>query len=195
MNNVLNSPEIATREAVQWFSSLWNLLPNPDVVLKKSGKTLADYRELLYDPHTSACEQSRKSGTLALEWTLQADESDRNAAQMQARVHECLERLNLYNVIEQMLDAPFFGMQPLEVLWDVQDGLVLPSAVVGKPPEWFAFDAQNVLRLKTRDNFLEGIELPPYRFLVVQHRPTYINPYGVAVLARVWWAQFFKRNV
>jgi SPP1 gp7 family putative phage head morphogenesis protein len=191
----LTSPQIATREAVQWFSSLWNHLPNPDVVLKTAGKNVDAYRELLYDAHTAACEQSRKSGTLSLEWMLQSDATDAQAAQQLATVQQCLERLNVLSVMEQMLDAPLYGLQPLEVLWEVQNGLVLPSAIIGKPPEWFVFDSEGALRLKTKDSMLEGVELPPYRFLVVQHRATYANPYGVAVLSRVWWAQFFKRNV
>ncbi len=191
MKTDLTSPEIATREATQWFASLWNHLPNPDVVLKKAGKNIGDYRELLYDPHTAACEQSRKSGVLSLEWALQSEAKDKTAA----RVQECFERMNLYSIIEQILDAPFYGLQPLEVLWEVNGGILLPSAIVAKPPEWFVFDTDGNLRLKTKESMSEGIELPLYRFLSVQHRATYQNPYGVAVLSRVWWAQFFKRNV
>jgi SPP1 gp7 family putative phage head morphogenesis protein len=187
----LTSPEIATRQAALWSSSLWNQLPNPDAILRKTGKNIGDYRELLYDPHTGACVQSRKAGALKLEWMLRSEENDATIETVRA----CFERLNLYNIIESILDAPLYGFQPLEILWEVREGFLLPSAVVAKPPEWFMFDVDGNLRLKTKDSTIEGVELPPYRFLVVQHRPTYLNPYGEAVLARCYWAQFFKRNV
>lgn len=183
--------EVATIRAVEWFTTFWNLLPNPDVVLKKANKNLDSYRELLYDPHTAACEQSRKSGTLSHEWMLQADESDTFADVVRQR----LEQLNVYALMEDILEAPFYGFQPLEIVWEVQNNFILPATIVGKPAHWFLFDLDSQLRLKTKESPLEGIELPPYRFLTVQHRRTYINPYGTAILARVWWAQFFKRNV
>lgn len=190
-NKHLTSQAIATRQAVEWFSQIWGLLPNPDVVLQKSGKDISAYADLLYDPHTSACIESRKSGTLSLEWTLQAEKNDALAVLLQER----LEQLNVYRVIEEMLNAPLFGFQPLEVEWELVNNLLLPRRIEAKPQKWFGFDDDNALRLKTIEAPIDGIELPPYRFLTVQHRATYENPYGTAILSRVFWAQFWKRNV
>lgn len=191
MNKQLTSQAIATRQAVEWFTQLWGLLPNPDVVLEKSKKDISAYAELLYDPHTSACTESRKSGTLSLEWTLQAEKNDALAALLQER----LEQLNVYRIIEEMLNAPLFGYQPLEVEWELVNNLLLPTRIEAKPLEWFGFDEYNTLRLRTIEAPIEGIPLPPYRFLTVQHRPTYKNPYGTAILSRVYWSQFWKRNI
>lgn len=191
MNTSVIQPEIATREAVQWFTNFWNMLPNPDVILKTNGKTIDYYGQLLYDPHTAACEQSRKAGTLSLEWMLETEKEDATTA----KIKECLQSLNLYQVIDEILNAPFFGLHVAEILWEVRDGLVLPKAIVGKPASWFVFDNAGNVRLKTKDSMLEGQELPPYRFLTVQHRGTYENPYGVAVLSRCYYPSLFKRNV
>ena len=42
--------EIVTRKRALNFYSLVNILPDPDIVLKKQGKDLRIYRELLCDP-------------------------------------------------------------------------------------------------------------------------------------------------
>lgn len=167
------------------------MLPNPDVVMKKTGKTLADYRELLYDPHTAACTRSRKAGVTSLEWMLEHDDTDDKAVIVQER----LGKLKLYNLIENLLDAPLYGMQPCEVLWEVSDGMLLPKEITAKPADWFIFGSDGALRLRTRENALDGVELPPFRFLVARHNHSYFNPYGESILSSIWWAQFFKRNV
>ena len=64
------SEEIATRKRSINFYSLGTYLPDPDIVLRKQGKDVRIYKELLCDPHVFACVQSRKAGVLSLEWDL-----------------------------------------------------------------------------------------------------------------------------
>ena len=54
--------EIATRKRALNFYTLANILPDPDIVLRKQGKDITIYKELLCDSHVYACVQSRKSG-------------------------------------------------------------------------------------------------------------------------------------
>ena len=58
--------EIATRKRALNFYSLANILPDPDIVLRKQGKDVRVYKELPCDPHVFACVQSRKSGVLTI---------------------------------------------------------------------------------------------------------------------------------
>ena len=62
--------EIATRKRALNFYSLANILPDPDIVLRKQGKDMRIYKELLCDPHVYACTQSRKAGVLSLDWEI-----------------------------------------------------------------------------------------------------------------------------
>jgi len=87
-----------------------------------------------------------------------------------------------------------FGFQPIEVVWEVRNGLVVPLKVEAKPQEWFCFDKENNLRLKTRENFYEGTIVPERKFLCPQHNPTYANPYGEKLLASVFWPVTFKKG-
>ena len=72
--------EIATRKRALNFYSLANILPDPDIVLRKQGKDMKIYKELLCDPHVFACTQSRKAGVLSLDWEINRGlDKDENA--------------------------------------------------------------------------------------------------------------------
>ena len=184
--------EIATRKRALNFYSLANILPDPDIVLRKQGKDISIYKELLCDPHVFACVQSRKAGVLSLEWAINrgSEEKDKIAQE----IENLLVNLDIHKLISDILDATQFGFQPLEIMWKRdKSGHVMPARVVAKPPEWFCFDDDNNLKFRTKENYY-GIELPDKKFLLVQNNPTYNNPYGERTLSRVFWNVTFKKG-
>lgn len=185
------SDEIATRKCALNFYSLANILPDPDMVLKKQGKDMRVYNELLYDPHVFACVQSRKSGVLSLEWEINRGlDKDENVQLLE----ELLKKLDIYKFIDDILNASQFGFQPLEIIWKREkSGKILPASIVGKPSEWFCFDEENNLKFRTKENYY-GEELPAKKFLLAQNNPTYNNPYGDRTLSRVFWPVTFKKG-
>ena len=78
-------------------------------------------------------------------------------------------------------------------MWENQNGLLLPVAVVGKPQEWFVFDEENRLMLRTKDN-RNGDLVPEKKFLLATQQADYMNPYGRADLAMCFWAATFKKG-
>ena len=183
--------EIATRKRALNFYSLANILPDPDIVLRKQGKDIRIYKELLCDPHVFACTQSRKSGVLSLNWEINRGlDKDKNAK----AVEELLKKLDIHKLISDILDATQFGFQPLEVIWKkTKTGYVLPEKVVAKPQEWFCFDDNNNLKFRTKSDYYGEI-VPDKKFLLVQNNPSYNNPYGERTLSRVFWAVTFKKG-
>ena len=182
--------EIATRKRSLNFYSLGYMLPDPDPVLRKQGKDMKVYRELLCDAHVFACTQSRKAGVLSLEWDInRGTDKDQNAQ----KIEDLLKGLDIYQLINDILEASFFGFQPIEILWQKLDNLVLPSALVAKPPEWFCYDDENNLKFRTKENYW-GEELPDKKFLCPQSNASYDNPYGERVLSRVFWPVTFKKG-
>ncbi|MBO6181516.1 DUF935 family protein [bacterium] len=183
--------EIATRKRALNFYSLANILPDPDIVLKKQGKDIRIYRELLCDPHVFACVQSRKSGVLSLEWDInRGSDKDKNAEEIET----LLKKLNMQKLISDILDATQFGFQPLEIMWERdKSGHIFPKSVIAKPQEWFCFDDDNNLKFRTKENFYGEI-VPDKKFLLAQNNPTYNNPYGERTLSRVFWNVTFKKG-
>ncbi|MBR6127963.1 DUF935 family protein, partial [bacterium] len=183
--------EIATRKRALNFYSLANILPDPDIVLKKQGKDIRIYKELLCDPHVFACTQSRKAGVLSLDWEINRGlDKDQNAEDLE----NLLKKLDIQKLISDILDATQFGFQPLEIIWKKdKSGHIMPEKVVAKPPEWFCFDDDNNLKFRTKENYY-GEVVPNKKFLLAQNNPTYNNPYGDRTLSRVFWNVTFKKG-
>ena len=182
--------EIATRKRALNFYSLANILPDPDIVLKKQGKDIRIYKELLCDPHVFACIQSRKAVVLSLDWEINRGlDKDQNAED----IENLLKKLDIQKLISDILDATQFGFQPLEIIWKRdKSGHIMPERVVAKPPEWFCFDDDNNLKFRTKENYYGEI-VPNKKFLLAQNNPSYNNPYGERTLSRVFWNVTFKK--
>ena len=182
---------IATRQRALDFSAFGLVLPNPDPILKAQGKDIATYRDLRTDAHVGGCIRRRKSAVKALEHGL---DRDRSPSRVAKAVESILGDLDLDRIIGEMMDAVLYGYQPLEISWKRVGSLLVPGEVVGKPPEWFCFDPDNQLRLKTRTNPNQGELLPEKKFLLPRQDATYQNPYGFPDLSMCFWPTFFKKG-
>lgn len=185
------SDQIATRGRSIDFQALGMYLPNPDPVLKAMGKDIKIYRDLRSDAHVGGCIRRRKGSVLSLEHGLDRGKS---TSRVGKQVESILARLNLKQVISQMLDAPLYGYQPLEILWDRVGKVPTPVAIVGKPPEWFVYDQDNQPRMLTKASPIQGELLPDHKFLFARQDPTYDNPYGFPDLSMVFWPTTFKKG-
>ena len=182
---------IATRDQSINFSALAGFLPDPDHVIRKKGKGISILKDLSTDPHIWACMQSRKSGITSMEWDINRGKTKSNQAKTIAKI---FQDLDIYKIISEILDAPFWGYQPLEIIWQKSGNLILPVDIIGKPPEWFAFDSENKLRFISKTNRQNGQIIPEYKFLCPQYNPSYNNPYGERVLSRCFWPATFKKG-
>ena len=182
---------LASRQTVQDFSAFGLILPNPDPILKAQGKAISTYRDLRTDAHVGGCIRRRKSAVKALDHGL---DRGRAPSRIAKAVESILADLDLDRIIGEMMDAVLYGYQPLEIMYQRVGNLLVPSDVVGKPPEWFCFDPGNALRLKTRANPMTGELLPPMKFLLPRQDATYQNPYGFADLSMCFWPVFFKKG-
>jgi phage gp29-like protein len=182
---------IASRERSIDFMSAFSLyLPDPDPILKKAGKDIKVYRDLLSDAHAGACALSRKAGVKSLEWELDRGKSKSKQAKL---ITDLFANLDLDRIIGEILDAAMFGYAPIEIIWEKAGKYILPSDLAGKPPEWFNFSTDNELQFRTKEKWT-GEPVPPRKFLLPRYNPTYDNPYGERVLSRCFWPVTFKRG-
>ncbi|QOK96803.1 DUF935 domain-containing protein [Ralstonia pseudosolanacearum] len=185
------SDQIATRGRSIDFYGLGMYLPNPDPVLKALGKDIKVYRELRADAHVGGCIRRRKAAVKALEWGLDRDKAKSRVAKS---VEAIFADLDLSRIITEMLDAVLYGYQPMEVIWGKVGSYLVPVDVVGKPANWFLYSPENELRFRTRQNMIQGEELPPRKFLVPRQDASYDNPYGFADLSMCFWPTTFKKG-
>ncbi|KAF3999055.1 DUF935 domain-containing protein [Glaciimonas immobilis] len=186
----LLADQIATRATASGVASIGMLLPNPDPVLRKLGKSIQVYRDLRSDAHIGGCIRRRKAAVKALKWDIERGQAN---ARVTSALQAIFARLPMQRIIGEIHDAAFYGYQPLEVIWGNLDGLIVPVDVIGKPAEWFAYDDQNQPRFRSNNAPHPGELLLPRKFLIARQDPTYENPYGQPDLARCFWPTKFKQ--
>ncbi|KWZ43755.1 hypothetical protein WS72_13410 [Burkholderia savannae] len=182
---------IATRARSIDFFALGMYLPNPDPVLKALGKDIRVYRELRADAHVGGCVRRRKAAVKSLEWGLDRGKAKSRVAKSIADV---FADLDLSRITTEMLDAVLYGYQPMEITWGKVGNFIVPVDVVGKPADWFVFDPDNQLRFRSKENRIQGEELPARKFLVPRQEATYLNPYGFPDLSMCFWPTTFKKG-
>lgn len=191
-NNYLKN-EIAIRKKYDLFSSIYNNLPDPDKLLKLNGYNFDFYRDLLTDPHLSAAIRQRKSQVMQMGWEIENIEDDN----LKNEIIDWISKLNLNKIYDDLLDAILFGFSVNEIIWEIKEKKFVPIDIVEKQQEWFMFDKNNKLKIRKKKygyyEYAEGEDIPDYKFILVQHNPSYENPYGERILSKVYWPVIFKR--
>lgn len=184
--------EIATRAHALDFSFFGGYLPNPDPILRKMGKDQLVYQEIQGDAHLSGVMAQRTAGVKSLLWDI-----DRGKAKSRPTkaILKAFQLIDMDRLFADIMQANYRGFQPIEVMWGKPngEGLIMPSDVVAKPPEWFQFNDINELKFRTLGS-VTGLDLPDYKFLLPRRLPNYKNPYGEALLSKCYWPAVFKKN-
>lgn len=189
--SALLSGQIATRATASGVTSVGMLLPNPDPVLRKIGKSIQVYRDLRADGHVGGCIRRRKAAVKSLLWGFDRDKASSKIA---ANIEAIFKDLDMERIIGEMHDAAFYGYQPLEIIWGTVGGSIVPTDVVGKPAEWFAYDDENQPRFRSKNTPFPGDPLPDMKFLIPRQDASYDNPYGQPDLSRCFWPTKFKQG-
>ncbi|MDB5802277.1 MAG: hypothetical protein JWL63_3216 [Rhodocyclales bacterium] len=182
---------VATRDRAFDFSAFNMVLPNPDPVLKRMGKDIEVYRDLRSDAHVGGCIRRRKAAVRAMESGLDRKKAKSRIAK---NIEAIFADLDMDSIVAEALDGMLYGYQPMEIMWGRVGSMVVPTGVIGKPPEWFLFNPQNELRFRTREKPWEGEELPARKFLLPRQDPSYQNPYGFPDLSMCFWPTTFKKG-
>ena len=169
------------------MSGFGGWLPNPDPILRKMGRQIDVYRELLRDPLVGGQVRRRKAAVARLQWRLDGDDVPTN---VRDTIQAALQAHDLDRLIKDILNATLFGYQPIEIIWQ-RGSLWLPERIIAKPPEWFGFDDD--AQLYFHQNGASTEPLPAYKFLCPTQEASYANPYGLGDLGLVFWAVTFKR--
>ena len=180
--------EIATRSNLDYH--VLGILPDPDEVLRKNGTDIRVYQELFIDAHLSSVWEQRVSGVTSYDYDFIPYESNPKLTDF---LKDMTADWDWDSLIYEILLARYYGFTVFEKLW-VRDGKYLAlSKFDSKPREWFAFNNDNKLVIRLKNNLL-GREIEPYEFSLIQNRPTYKNPYGQRIASKVFWNVAFKRG-
>ena len=205
LTNKTITTNLATRDRFDIVALQNNILPDPDKILIENEYDYEIYRDLLLDPHLMATIQQRKMQVMQLEYEIQQGvegkgQSGKRIAQvnLQKELEQVFAEIDFNDLVSQIMDAIFFGYSVVELTWKKENKIIRPDKITGKPQEWFIFDKNNELRLRNYKHgfylFEEGEKLPPYKFILTQHKPTFTNPYGEKILSRCYWPVTLKKG-
>lgn len=177
---------------VEGLYQLTGILPNPDTILKKTGKGIEILKTLKSEGQIATCVGSRKAGVLSLNWQVKCEKDDRSDF-----YNNLLKNIDIYELIGNILNAPLYGFQPLEIIWenDTENNIVVPKNVTAPPVKWFHYNTDNELCFKAK-GYKDGlvINFDEMKFLCPRHEADEDNPYGESVLSRCFWDVAFKKG-
>lgn len=191
--------QIATHHNDPDFYAALNFLPNPDVVLRKLGKSEEVFDAVAMDSHVLGELRSMRSGLLRFEHQVrpggdsQADQRAFELCQAYMRQRPA-PGMSWGDTFWNMFAAVLRGQRVHEVEWERQGDLLMPAHLVDKPGRLFRYGQDRELLLRTRANPMAGEPVDDYKWLVSRHMPTHDNPYGVAVLSSCFWPYTFKHS-
>lgn len=163
-----------------------------DEVLTKVGLQRHQLSMLLEDDEISEKVERRVDSLVQAGYTLSPSENE-NAL----FVYEQLDK-HLENLLLASMSAKWYGYSVTEIIWDKETfnstGVLVPLRLSEKPMQWF--EPKNDGRLLYYpDNTNQPQEVnTKFKYILQQHRATYAEPRGTALLVPVYWLWFFKKN-
>jgi phage gp29-like protein len=189
--------EIAGRTSDPRFYAALSILPNPDPILRRAGKSEDVFDAVQSDAHVIGELRAIKADFLRFDHQLVVGgerRRDRRALELCQRVldHEPAPYTRWSDVWWNIAQSTFRGLSVQEIVWDKFGEWMLPCEILDRPKRRFVFKADGELRVVTRAEPLFGIPAERLYFLVDRHIPSYDQPYGVALLSSCFWPYTFK---
>jgi hypothetical protein len=193
--------EQSTYQLLRWMTTL----PDPDIVLQKAGIPRYRLRELEADDEIIQCLETRRDAVLGVPWHLEPSE-DPASKYITAELEPIWDDL-----IRWAFEAVPYGYSVIELIYR-QDGAKIglaskanpvPDAVypdrlvstMGKPLEWFKPTVYGLRYFPDNGSGgAQGVQCDPLKYLLTVRGGSYRNPYGEALLSRLWWPVFFRRQ-
>jgi phage gp29-like protein len=163
-------------------------LPDQDKALEAAGMTRADLERMTYDDEISAALDTRLAALQGTPWRINPGEGEFSDFLWD----------ELKPVIEPLLagawNAVPYGYSVIEVIYARRlNGRVGIDRIEERPMEWFAPTHDGKLRYFPQDTGGHIDVDTRFKFLLTRRDPTYRNPYGKALLSRLY-AAFFLRQ-
>lgn len=179
---------LTTEQAVERLSETLLAIPDPDETLFRLGIQRHALRRLLTDDEIDGALEVRREAVLATSWRLDGD----NEEQVQWLTDELAPHMP--DLVRAAWSAIPFGYSVVEAIYrDAGDGRFGIERYSEKPMEWFEVRRSGELRYYSLHAGRTPLD-QHYKFLVTRNQPTYRNPYGEALLSRLYWPWLFRRS-
>ena len=168
-------------------------LPDTDVILSKAGIGIPQLRNLMHDSQVETVWNTRLAGVTGVGFSIEPGDAAPKAQRAASYIKEMVRSYDFPTIISAMMDAVAFGFCPVEIIWNTAGRQWKAVDFIPKPPEWFFFSGTKELMFRSIGSYT-GQKVPDNKFILVQNRPSYANPYGIKLFSKVYWPVTFRRN-
>lgn len=176
--------------AISRMMTFLTTVTDPDEMLQKAGIKRYQLRQLELDDEVAQCVDTRREAVVATPWRIEPN---------QTRVGKFITSIlepHIESLKRGVLDGRFYGYSVMEAVYKpVEKGIGIDRLSL-KPMEWFAPQRDGTLRFFPDDGSggIEGIDCDLTKFLVTVCNGSYLNPYGEALLSRLWFPVTWRRE-
>ena len=176
--------------AVSRMMSFITTIPDPDELLQKAGIKRYQLRQLELDDEVAQAIDTRREAVVATPWRLEPNQS---------RVGKLLTSLiepHVEDLKRGTLDSRFYGYSVMEIVYKQDVKAIGIDRLSLKPMQWFAPQQDGTLRFYPDDGSggTEGIVCDPIKFILSRCNASYQNPFGEALLSRLWFPVTWRRE-
>lgn len=161
-------------------------MPDIDETLQMAGIQRRDLRRLESDDEISTALETRLLGVMSTPIRFESKD-DASLAFIQEEIQPHLD-----TIIRHAWQAIPYGYSVMEMIYRRLDGNRIGiDSVLNKPFHWFQPHPDGSLSpWGLVDDKLDQ----KWKFFMTRRNPSYIQPYGEAVLSRLYWAWFFRQQ-
>jgi hypothetical protein len=178
---------MGTIDMVTLLGQTFRIMPDPDEVLRKAGLNRAALRKLTYDDDIAQAIDTRRDAAVNTPWRLEGGTDEIN----KFIVDQISQREDI--IFPSLWNARLFGYSVTQVVFADLGPRVGISWVGEMPFEYYVPQRDGTVMYRPAG----GGDLQPVmaeKYLVPVIYPTYLNPYGDALLSRLYWLWFFRTH-
>ena len=185
----LSYGNLYTQEAVTQFLVNFGKQPDTDEVLRKAGITRHKLRVLLDDDEIAQVVETRIDALLATPLRVEPNDTD------EAQKLNLILKEWFHEIATGAMNALFFGYSVQEAVYELKpEGYVGIQWIGEKPMQWFEPKNDGRLIYRPEGMVAEHEVDQVFKFFLTRRKATYEQPYGKALLARLYWLFFFKQD-
>jgi phage gp29-like protein len=175
-------------QAIDYLLSNLLQMADTDETLKKLGIHRKELRTLESDDEIYAAIETRREALIATPWRLESGLASQNTF-----LWTEIERV-IATVLRGAFNAVLYGYSVQEVIYKNTHGKITLAEISEKPFEWFEPKSNGDLIYRSMLDPMGTAVDTDYKFLLTVRNQTYRQPYGEAVLSRLYWAWLFRVN-
>ena len=164
-------------------------LPNPSLVLKKKSALIDLFDKIAIHQDIFPQLISYRDALSGLEINFQGAKKGQSNVMIDW-FESFFDQFDSWTFMRNAVVSRDYGFVVMEITeYGIYDGKVVPVKVEIAPHKYFFFDRDRVLRMSSNTN-RDGIDVMkewPNKFILVQHEPTLMNPYGIGLLDIAYW--------